>query len=181
VPPHSTSNTPQTQTHIEVSARRHALAHRRALKKGAKLRIEVARTVWLAAYVELGSVGKACEYLGIGRRTFYNWKAADPEFAAAVLDAEQDAVDSAVSELYRRAKKRSDTALIFYLKTHRPEIYGDKRGPSTVVVNQSQTNVGALNTDSFTDDQLSKGQEFIRRLREAVAKMPDKPEGTTGG
>lgn len=152
-----------------------------ALKKGAKLRIEVVRTVWLAAYVELGSIGKACEYLGIGRRTFYNWKAVDPEFAAAVLDAEQDAIDSAVSELYRRAKKKDTTALIFYLKTHRPEVYSDRR-PSTVVVNQQQTNVGALNTDSFTDEQLTKAQEFFRRLREAVERIPpDLPEGSTAG
>jgi hypothetical protein len=135
--------------------------------------------VWLAAYVELGSIGKACEYLGIGRRTFYNWKAADPEFAAAVQEAEQDAVDSAVSELYRRAKKKDTTALIFYLKTHRPEVYADRRGPSTVVVNQ-QTNVGPLNTDSFSDEQLTKAQEIFRRLREAVERIPDTPEGTGG-
>jgi hypothetical protein len=66
-----------------------------------------------------------------------------------------------------RSRQRKDTtALIFYLKTHRPEIYADRRGPSTVVLNRQQTNVGALNTDSFSDEQLSKAQEFFRRLRE---------------
>jgi hypothetical protein len=143
--------------------------------------VEVARSVWLAAYVELGTIGAACDHLGIGRSTFYRWKAADPEFAAAVLDAEQDAVDRVEAELYKRARRKSDTALIFYLKTHRPEVYADKRGPSTVVVNQSQTNVGPINTDNWTDDQLSKGQEFFRRFREAIAKMPDTPETGTGG
>jgi hypothetical protein len=138
----------------------------------------MARAVWVAAYVEHGNIGEACAYLGISRATFYRWKAADKEFAAAVLEAEQDAIDSAVGQLYRRAKKKDTAALIFYLKTHRPEVYGDKRGASTVVVNQSQTTVGPINTDNWTDEQLSKGQEFFRRLREAIARIPDTPEGS---
>jgi hypothetical protein len=49
------------------------------------------------------------------------------------------------------------------------------------VLNQQQTNVGALNTDSFSDEQLAKAREFFRRLREAVERIPDGPEGGNGG
>jgi hypothetical protein len=111
--------------------------------------------------------------LGISRQTFYRWKASDPELAAAMSDAEHDAIELAEAELYKRARKRDSTALIFYLKTHKPSVYADRR-PSTVVVNQSQTNtVGPINTDNWTDEQLSKGREFFRRLREAITRMPD--------
>jgi hypothetical protein len=68
----STSNA--CPTHIELEPRQPTLAQHAALKRKRprRLQVEVARAVWLAAYVELGSIGKACAQLGIGRRTFYN-------------------------------------------------------------------------------------------------------------
>jgi hypothetical protein len=49
--------------------------------------------------------------------------------AQAMFDAEHDAIELAEAELYKRARKKDTTALIFYLKTHKSQVYGDKRGP----------------------------------------------------
>jgi hypothetical protein len=59
----------------------------------------------------------------------------------------------------------------------------DKDDLSTVVqVHEPRpVEIGPINTDNWTDEQLTKGQEFFRRLREAVARITDTPEGATGG
>lgn len=116
-------------------------------KKSAKATPKKARRNWrtpfLAALRQAPNVSGAAGKAGIDRNTAYTAYHTDPEFAAAWDDAIEQAVDRAVQELYRRAvegvekpvtvagereviREYSDTLLIFLLKCHRREVYGDR-------------------------------------------------------
>lgn len=71
----------------------------------------------------LGVVTSACKKVGVGRTTFYGWLADDKEFAEAVKDIENVALDFAESQLHKQIKDGSAAATIFFLKTK-----GKKRG-----------------------------------------------------
>lgn len=71
----------------------------------------------------LGIVTSACKSVGVGRTTFYQWMKDDKEFAEAVKDIENIALDFAESQLHQQIKGGNPTSTIFYLKTK-----GKKRG-----------------------------------------------------
>ena len=99
------------------------------------------KAAFLVALRERGVAGYACKSLGISRRTVYNWKRDDADFAKEWEEAVDDAVDAMEAEAYRRAKigtrkpvfqqgrqvgyirEYSDTLLIFMLKAKRPNEY----------------------------------------------------------
>ena len=67
------------------------------------------REQFLAALSETASVTRACEITGLPRRTVYNWRATDPEFAQAwevALDLGTDALeDEAIRRAYARDRE----------------------------------------------------------------------------
>lgn len=65
----------------------------------------------------LGVVTTACKSVGIGRTTFYSWLETDKDFAKAVKDIENIAIDFAESQLYKQIQEGNTAATIFYLKT----------------------------------------------------------------
>ena len=78
----------------------------------------------------LGIVTKACEIVGIDRKTHYNYYNSDPEYKEAVDSIQDVAIDFVESKLYEKIAgievqkgdevytvPPSDTAIIFYLKT----------------------------------------------------------------
>lgn len=69
------------------------------------------------------SVAASCRAARIGRSTFYEWRAADPAFAARVNGAIEDGTDRLEDVARERAVRQSDTLLIFLLKARRPEKY----------------------------------------------------------
>ncbi len=71
------------------------------------------------------SVKAACEVAGIGRRTAYDWRNEDQEFASAWDEAIETGTDALEDEALSRAMNGSDTMLIFLLKARRPEKYRD--------------------------------------------------------
>jgi hypothetical protein len=71
----------------------------------------------------LGIVTVACKNADIPRSTYYKWINEDAEFAAAVRDIENVALDYAESKLHKQIGDNSTAATIFYLKTK-----GKKRG-----------------------------------------------------
>ena len=76
------------------------------------------------------NVARACRVAGVGRRTVYDWRATDPEFAEQWEIALDDAVDFLVESAWARATKEhapSDTLAIFLLKAHRREVYGERQ------------------------------------------------------
>ncbi len=102
------------------------------------------RQAFLAALAETANVLKSSEIARIARRTVYDWKSADSEFADAWERALDIGTDALEDEAVRRAhdgvdepvfyqgkacgvvRKYSDTLLIFLLKGRRPEKYKDR-------------------------------------------------------
>lgn len=74
------------------------------------------------------SVTAACKAEGVARRSYYEWRAADPEFAANADEAIEAGTDLLEDEAKRRATgpDGSDTLLIFLLKARRPDKYKDR-------------------------------------------------------
>ena len=77
-------------------------------------------------YRDTGIVRDAIEGCGYSRATWWDWIEKDPEFAAAVEQAKEDAIEVLEREARRRARETSDVLLIFLLKAARPEIYRDR-------------------------------------------------------
>lgn len=61
------------------------------------------RAAFLAALRQCGNIRRACEACGIGRRTAYDLRGADPTFAAQWDEAQEDFADLLEEEAIRRA------------------------------------------------------------------------------
>lgn len=121
-------------------------------------RTDRARATFLSVFRQTANVSEAARAAAIARRTAYDWRDADPDFAAAWAEAEQEAVDRIEREALRRAvegwdepvwhqgqqcgvvRKYSDRMLEILLKGHRPKfserhvIAGDADNPLTLDV-----------------------------------------------
>ena len=64
----------------------------------------------------LGNISNACEQIGIGRTTFYNWVKDDAGFAEKWHDIEEMSLDYAETSLKKQIKNGNTSATIFYLK-----------------------------------------------------------------
>jgi len=102
----------------------------------------------------LGVVTSACKKVGVGRTTFYNYVNADEEFAKAVEDIENVALDFAESQLHQQIKTGNATSTIFYLKTK-----GKKRG----YVERMES----VNTNKNFDMSKLTDEELAEELRQA--------------
>lgn len=84
---------------------------------------------FLEALAESANVRASCRVAGINRSTAYERRASDSKFAAAWVEAEQEACDVLEAVAWARATsgntedRHSATLLIFLLKAHRPERY----------------------------------------------------------
>lgn len=98
-----------------------------------------------AALAATCSVTRACEAVGIGRRTAYEWRAAYPDFAQQWEDAKALGAEALEDEAVRRAhegweepvfylgvatgtiRKYDSTMLIFLLKGAMPDKYRERQ------------------------------------------------------
>lgn len=83
------------------------------------------RLTFLKAYTESRSVTRAAEIAGVHRSTVYVWRR-EPNFRDQMEAAFDVRVDEVEDKLYERAMGGDTTALIFFLKSYRPERFGDK-------------------------------------------------------
>ena len=115
----------------------------RTPKKGKLTAADLAR--FLKELAKRGNVTAAAKAAKIGRRTAFDYKAADPEFAQAWAAAMEEAADRLENEAFRRAhdgvskpvfqmggkvgtiREYSDTLLIFLLKGARPDKYAERQ------------------------------------------------------
>ena len=98
---------------------------------------------FVAALRNVGVMRYACDQVKVSKSTVARWRAADPAFEAAVLEALDDAVEVMEREAFRRAvvgterpvtvagqreviRDFSDVLLIFLLKANRPEKYRER-------------------------------------------------------
>ena len=102
------------------------------------------REKFLVALRDGQSISDACKASNVARRTAYNWRDSDKDFAAEWDDALDEGSDLLEDEAKRRAvdgvdepvfyqgqevarvKKYSDTLLMFLLKGRRPEKFKDR-------------------------------------------------------
>jgi hypothetical protein len=74
-----------------------------------------------------GSICAACKATGIARSQVYRTRDESEEFRGLLVAAQQAGVEAVEATLQKRAiEGLSDTAIIFFLKTRKPEVYGDK-------------------------------------------------------
>ena len=71
----------------------------------------------------LGVVTVACKQADVPRSTYYKWLNEDEDFAKAVKDIENIALDFGESQLHKQIGDGNTSATIFFLKTK-----GKKRG-----------------------------------------------------
>lgn len=114
------------------------------MTRGRTVRTDRARETFIETLRESCNVSEAARAAGIARRTAYDWRDGDVEFASAWDDAEQDAADKLEREAWRRAvegtdkpisfqgvvtasyKEYSDKMLEILLKAHRPEKFVER-------------------------------------------------------
>lgn len=95
-----------------------------ASKKTEKLKLKILDQLRL-----FPSVQGACERVGVGRSTYYDWRKEDPKFK----DASDKALefgnwfinDMAESKLIQNIRDGNNTAIIFWLKKHHPRYYDE--------------------------------------------------------
>ena len=78
---------------------------------------------FLAMLRNTANVRAACEAAKITRETAYDNRKSNPSFAARWDTAIEEACDSLEATAWLRAKRNSDTLMIFLLKAHRPDKY----------------------------------------------------------
>lgn len=65
----------------------------------------------------IGIVTSAARTVGIDRRTHTNWMNTDPDYAAAVAEIQEEALDHVEAALFQKVKDLDTASIIFYLKT----------------------------------------------------------------
>lgn len=91
---------------------------------------------------KLGNVKQACEAAKIARKTFYNWKNNDEEFAEEIESIEEGLIDLAETKLLENIQKGKTNEILFYLRTkgkrrdyvERQEITGADGMPAKIEV-----------------------------------------------
>jgi hypothetical protein len=85
---------------------------------------------WEAKFLELYkatcNVSLAARGAKITRDAVYKRRDRSSTFAALMDEAEQEAIEYLEAEAWSRAKKTSDTLMIFLLKAHKPAKYFDR-------------------------------------------------------
>jgi hypothetical protein len=70
------------------------------------------RAAFLEALQNTGNVSTSCQIAGLPRSCVYDWRAADPEFAAdwaAAVELGCDALEESLSTFTRAREERDDT------------------------------------------------------------------------
>ena len=116
-------------------------------------------TAFLDALAQHGNVSRAARTARISRVHLYRERREDPTFAQAWGDALAIGLDSLEDVANVRARKGSDTLIIFLLKAHRPEKYrdiqhlehsGPEGGPIPVVIDRRAA-LAAIAPGSISD------------------------------
>jgi hypothetical protein len=69
------------------------------------------------------NVSLAARGAGVTQQAVYKARGVDPDFAARMDAAKEEALDILEAAAYSRARRQSDTLMIFLLKAHNPQKY----------------------------------------------------------
>jgi hypothetical protein len=84
------------------------------------------KPMFLTTLAACGIIRFSCAQAGVARSVAYETREREPQFAQAWDVAIEDATDALVLAARKRALEASDALMIFLLKCHRPEVYGDR-------------------------------------------------------
>ena len=86
------------------------------------------KQVFILAISEGATASRAADIAGVSRRTPYNHKRVDPQFAAAWAEAERRQLDGVEEALYRLGtESKNIAAMIFWLKNRAPDRWKDRQ------------------------------------------------------
>jgi hypothetical protein len=137
------------------------------------------RERFIASLIECPNVAYACEKAGVGREVPYEWRKKDAKFAEQWERALKHGIETAAAMGWKRAYKMSDTMLIFLLKTHDPEKYGDRlrtehtgKGGGPVEIANATQQLMSMSTAEL-EELVMRSNEYVkgileRRQREKV-------------
>jgi hypothetical protein len=97
------------------------------MTRGRTIRTARARELFLEALRRVPNVSAAARAAGIAKRSAYDWREADSDFAAEWDDAVDESVDNLEQKAWERAEDQSDKLMEILLKGHRPEKYVERR------------------------------------------------------
>lgn len=120
-----------------------------------------ARATFLTILEETCNVSEAARAAGMGRRSAYDWREDDADFAAAWDDAIEAAADKLEQVAFERAKAgTSDRMLEILLKAHRPQFREKQR------LEHSGPDGGPIEYQRLSDEEV----EARIRAHEAAVK-----------
>jgi hypothetical protein len=117
------------------------------------------RTAFLDHLSTSGNISESCTAAKLPRRTAYNWRNADKDFAKAWEEAKELGTDALEDEAVRRAREGSDTLLIFMLKSLRPDKFKDR------VASEHSGPGGKPIEFMNADDRRARITELLERAR----------------
>jgi hypothetical protein len=99
------------------------------------------------------SVSDAAAAIGVARRSVYRWRVDDEAFRSDWDDATETITENIESALAKAALGGDTVSMIFWLKSHRPDVYnrkqvvaigGDENAPPVAVVNGQLQSAGPV-------------------------------------
>lgn len=93
------------------------------------------------------NVTLAARGAGVNKVTAYEHYKTQPDFAAQWDEAKESALEILEAEAWNRARKQSDTLMIFLLKANRPEKYRERYEVAQTSLN--------INWDDLTEEELA--------------------------
>ncbi len=117
------------------------------------------RDRFLAVLSESGIVRAACIAAGVSRKTAYQYRNTDGEFAKDWKLALQDAADLAFIRYRERALQQSDRAMEFFIKSRDPETFGQ---PGQLDLVLKYLDLSRLSNEQI--DRLAGGEDPLNVL-----------------
>lgn len=121
------------------------------------------RPAFLAMLRNSGNVRLSCEVAGIKRGSAYEARDTDPDFRAQWDDALQDACDLIELKGKALALQGSERLIEFFLKAHRPEVYGDRLKVSVGFQEEAKRLADELGIPLA--DVLAEAEQFMTKAR----------------
>jgi transposase-like protein len=139
--------------------------------------LEERKAAFLESLAGKYTVRQTAAAAGIGRRTVYDWRDQDAEFAQAWCDAREDCAERLEETMYEKALGGETLAGFFMLKGMRPTVYRDN-----VRVEHSGVSVNVSLSDLPEDERRALLELALRSdTRPAVHSEPlSLPSGDEG-
>jgi hypothetical protein len=114
-----------------------------------------------------GNVRAACRAAGIGRTIVYRYRERNLAFARRWEEALEEATDVLDAVARQRAVAGSDALLMFLLKAHRPEVYGDRMRLTVQQLREETRRIGRElgATDAEIEDGVAEAERLLLRRR----------------